>query len=86
MGESWRRYSILILEMKTRECLSRIFSSQSLSKQSVMKSTVKNEDVFFSWAKAAEKDSPAISNELLWHVVELWLTINLRIFCCRSMD
>ena len=69
-----------------RECLSRLFSSQPLSKQSVMKSIVKNEDVFFSSAKAAETESPANSNELLWYVVELWLTINLRIFCCRSMD
>ena len=69
-------YSFFVcLEMKTRECLSRLFSSQPPSKQSVMESIVKNEDVLFSWAMAAETESPAISNELLWRVVELWLTI-----------
>ena len=40
-----------------------------------MESIVKDEDNLFSWAMAAETESPAISNELLWHVVELWLTI-----------
>ena len=69
-------YSFFVcLEMKTRQCLSRHFSSQPPSKQSVMDSIVKDEDVLFSWTMAAETESPAISIELLWHVVELWLTI-----------
>ena len=69
-------YSFFVcLEIKTRECLSRSFSSQPPSKQSVMESIVKDKDVLFSRAMAAETESPGISTELLWHVVELWLTI-----------
>ena len=48
-----------------RECLSTLFSSQPPFKQSVLESIVKDENVLFSWAMAAETESPAISNELL---------------------
>ena len=58
-----------------RECISRLFLSQPPFKHSVMESI---KDVLFSWAMAAETESLAISNELLWHVVELWLTIWLQ--------
>lgn len=44
-------------------------------KQLIIQSIMKDEDVLFNWATAADIDDEALSNELLSHVVNLWLTI-----------
>ena len=71
-----RIYSFFVsLEMKVRRHLPFLFSSQALSKQSVVDDIVQDDDTLFHWAIAADVEDDILSCELLQHVVKLYLTI-----------
>ena len=63
--------------MKTREHLTGILNQQAITKKEIMGSLLNDEDVLFSWTLliTGNMDDDDLTNELLTHVVELWLAI-----------
>ena len=66
------------LEVISRKHLTAIMNKQAISKKEMIENIMNDEDMLFSWtllittSDATEDD---LTNELLTHVVELWLAI-----------
>ena len=79
----------IILEKNVRKHLTVLFrrgSTEADSKESVVDDIMNDEDILFNWMLMTTIDDDTQSKELLFHIVNLWLTIRGFSIYSRSLD